>query len=401
MSPADHAESDRAGSAHVCRSSFCITPVAGLGSFGDLCMAAKLISSAQHRLRWHRLFTGAAIAGLVGWVTAHGGVAAAVSLSDNAANSAYLNGSWANGSNGGTGFGAWYQGPSGSGVNQNATWGFDTESAANIFGTTATPNINTTGVAWTLWSQNGTGSDSAIPTAYRGFDYSLASGATFSISMATDAIGTQGAEGFQLQNYNPTTNYATPILEVAAFASGSYYSVSYGGYTSSTPGFSHSFNTGIKSIHDGTSTGNNGNGLTITVNLTGPSTASITLTPLASAQGSAETFTNLALNPAPINQLMLFNDNLGSSAQNAYFNNLQVSTPVPEPTALGLLVCGLAALPLIRRRGRQLLRTADSNAIDSVDNTDGGALRMISDSAALNRVLKTPAPMQRSEREWI
>ena len=110
-------------------------------------MAAKLISSAQHRLRWHRLFTGAAIAGLVGWVTAHGSVAAAVSLSDNASNFAYSNGGWANGSNGGTGFGSWQQGPSGSGVNQNATWGFDTESAANIFGTTASPNINTSGVA--------------------------------------------------------------------------------------------------------------------------------------------------------------------------------------------------------------------------------------------------------------
>jgi hypothetical protein len=319
-------------------------------SFGDICMAAKLIGSAQHRLRRHRLFMGAAVAGMVGWVTAHGGVAAAVSLSDNAANVAYSNGTWSNNSNGGIGFGPWYQGPIGSGVNQNATWGFDTESAANIFGTSATPNINTSNVAWTLWSQNGTGSDPAIPTAYRGFNYPLVSGATFSISMATDAMGTQGAEGFQLQSYNPTTNYATPILEVAAFASGSYYAVSYGGYSSSTVGFSNSFATGIKSTHDGSSSGNNGNGLNILVDLTGPATASITLTPLATAQGSAETFTGLALNTNSINQIMLFNDNLGSSAQNAYFNNLQVTDPVPEPTALALLGCALLALPLLRRK---------------------------------------------------
>jgi hypothetical protein len=297
---------------------------------------------------------GAAVAGMVGWVTAHGGIAAAVSLSDNASNIAYSNGSWAAGSNGGAGFGPWYQGPAGSGVNQNATWGFDTESAANIFATTASPNINTNGVAWTLWSQNGTGSDPAIPTAYRGFDYAMVSGATFSINMATDAIGTQGAEGFQLQNYNPSTGYATPILEVAAFASGSYYAVSYGGYDAASAGFSNSFATGIKSIHDGTSTGNNGNGLAITVNLTGPATASITLTPLTSAQGSSETFTGLALNSDAINQIMLFNDNLGSAAQNAYFNNLQVSDPVavPEPAAWLLLACGCMALPLIQRRRR-------------------------------------------------
>ena len=315
-------------------------------------MAAKLISSVQHRSRWPRLLSGAAVAGMVGWVTAHGGVAAAVSLSDNAANSAYAGGMWNSNSNGGTGFGPWYQGPAGSGAGQNATWGFDTESAANIFGTSATPNINTSGVAWTLWSQNGSASDPAAPTAYRGFNYPLVSGATFSINMATDAIGTQGAEGFQLQNYNAATGYATPILEVAAFASGSYYSVSYGGYTAISPGFSNSFATAIKSAHDSSSSQNNGNGLMVSVNLTGSATASVTITPLGTAQGNAETYTGLALNTDSINQLMLFNDNLGSSAQNAYFNNLQVSDPVtvPEPTALAILGCACLALPLMPRK---------------------------------------------------
>ena len=363
-------------------------------------MAAKLIGSSQHRLRRHRLFMGAAVAGMVGWVTAHGGVAAAVSLSDNASNFAYSNGGWANGSNGGTGFGSWQQGPSGSGVNQNATWGFDTESAANIFGTTASPNINTSGVAWTLWSQNGTASDPAPPTAYRAFDYSLQSGATFSINMATDAMGTQGAEGFQLQNYNATTGHATPILEVAAFASGSYYGVSYGGY-SSTTGFSNSFATTIKSIHDGSSTGNNGNGLTVTVDLTAPSTASITLTPLAAAQGSAETFTNLALNSNPINEIMLFNDNLGSSAQNAYFNNLQVSTPVPEPAVLLLLSCGLLALPLMRRRALQLLRSVELSELETTDFTDHTDTDAGGNFSVFNFQFSSCDHKNRSERESI
>ena len=75
----------------------------------------------------------------LGTLGAHSAASGAVSLSDNAANAAYTNNVWATGTNGGTGFSPWYLTPdiSQSGVNQSATWGFDTESASNIFGTTA------------------------------------------------------------------------------------------------------------------------------------------------------------------------------------------------------------------------------------------------------------------------
>jgi hypothetical protein len=285
------------------------------------------------------LILAVAFTPMIGW-GAHSAAYGAVSLSDMASNTAYAAGTWATGANGGTGFAPWQLVPdvSQSGVNQGATWGFDTESAANVFGVTANPNINTNGVAWALWSQNGTGTDPVAQTAYRKFDYALVPGATFSIDMTTDAMGTQGAEGFQLQNYNPSTNFATPILEVAAFASGTYYGMSWGGYTSSTSGFSNSVSSTISSVHDGTAAGNNGNGLQVTVTMGNSNTATVTLTPLNTSV-PGETFSSLTLTNMPINQLALFNDNLGSSYQADYFNNINITDPVstPEPTSLMLL----------------------------------------------------------------
>ncbi len=296
---------------------------------------------------------------LIGFAEAHSAARGAVSFSDQASNTAYANGMWTTGSNGGSGFAPWQLVPdvAQSGVNQSATWGFDTESAANVFGVTASPNIDSNGVAWTLWSQNATGTDPVAQTAYRKFNYALVPGATFSVDMTTDAIGTQGAEGFQLQNYDPSTNYATPILEVAAFASGSDYSVSWGGYTTSVPGFANSVSSTISSVHDGSAGGNNGNGLEVTVTIGNSNTASVTLTPLNTAvQG--QTFSSLTINNLPINQLALFNDNLGSNYQADYFNNINITDPVstPEPTSLGLML-GLMLIPglgLMKKTARKL-----------------------------------------------
>ncbi len=307
----------------------------------------------QDGTRYRVLLTAAAFTSIVA-IGAHSAARGAVSLSDNAANSAYAGGQWVTGSNGGSGFGAWQLVPdiSQSGVNQSATWGFDTESAANIFGVTANPNINTNDVAWALWSQNATGTDPVAQTAYRSFNYALAPGATFSIDMATDAIGTQGAEGFQLQNYNPATNYATPILEIAAFAGGSYYGVSWGGYSSSSQGFASSQSSTISSAHDGTAIGNNGNGLQVTVTIQNDDTASVTLTPLNTAV-LGETFSSLTLNSLPINELALFNDNLGSTYQADYFNNIDATDPVAVPEPSSLLMTGLVLLPMLLQIGKR------------------------------------------------
>ncbi len=296
-----------------------------------------------------RRVASAAVAGLVGWAMGHSAAVHAVILaSDNAANTAYSGGAWANGSNGGTGFSQWFQGPTGSGVNQAATWGFTTATASTVFGTYATPNIDTNGVSWSMGAYNGTSSDPAGPGAYRDLNTSLQVGQTLQLSMATGYMSNPGQEGFQIQNFNSTTGYGTPLFQIAAAGSGSYYVFSYGGYTSPTTGFADSQLTGIASAHTGVTTPNNGNGITVAFTLESPTSFNLTITPLADPS-AAETFTNLTLTNLPVNQLFLYNDNLGLAAQYAYFNNLEV-TATPEPAPAAMVLGGVAMLALMRRR---------------------------------------------------
>lgn len=296
-----------------------------------------------------RRVASAAVAGLIGWAMGHSAAVRAVILaSDNAANTAYSGGAWANGSNGGTGFGPWFQGPTGSGVDQVATWGFTTQTASTVFGQYVTPNIDTSSVSWSMGAYNGTSSDPAAPYAYRDLNNALQVGQTLQLSMATGYMSNPGQEGFQIQNFNSTTGYGTPLFQVAAAGSGNYYAISYGGYTSPTTGFAYSQLTGIASAHTGVTTPNNGNGITVAFTLESPTSFNLTLTPLADP-AAAETFTNLTLTDLPVNQLFLYNDNLGLASQYAYFNGLAV-TATPEPAPAMLMLAGLATLALIPRR---------------------------------------------------
>ena len=283
----------------------------------------------------------------LGTMGVHSAAQGAVNLSDNASATAYAGGAWANQSNGtingAAGLGPWYQGPAGSGVNQAATWGFFTGSSANIYGTTAAGTIDTNGQSWGIYANNGSGSDTAGPFAYRGFTaLSAANGntSTLSLSMVTGAMSNPGQEGFELQSYNPTTGYATPIFQVAATGSGNYYSLSYGGYTAANPGFTNSMNTTIKSVNDGTSTGNDGSGITVAFTLESPGTFQVTVTPMNAAQGAAySTGVLTGLNSLPINQLMVYNNNAGLASQYDYFNSLQITepNPTPEPATLTMM----------------------------------------------------------------
>lgn len=321
--------------------------------------------SAGFNLRCRTLVSVAAAAGLVGFFMAHSAVQGAVSLSDNAANSAYPSGTWpalSNGSsNGVAGLGPWYQGPSGSGVGQAATWGFFTGPSQYIYGTTAASTIDTGGVSWGIYANNGSGSDPSAPYAYRGFTPMTASaGSTSSLSlgMVTGTMSNPGQEGFELQSYNATTGYATPIFQVAATGSGNYYTFSYGGYTTSNPGFTNSVTTGIKSVNDGSSSQNDGSGIAVRFTLKGATSFEVTVTPMNSAQGT--TFDSGVLtgfNSLPINQLMVYNNNAGLASQYDYFNSLQITepNPTPEPSAL-LLMSGAAGCALLVRRRNWRLR---------------------------------------------
>lgn len=312
-------------------------------------MSTVLKSFFDSRSPRARRVASAAVAGMIGWAMGHSAAVRAVILaSDNAANSAYSGGTWSGTSNGGTGFSQWFQGPSGSGVSQAATWGFATATASTVFGTYATPNIDTSGVSWSMGAYNGTSSDPAAPYAYRDLNTPLQIGQTLQLSMATGYMSNPGQEGFQIQNYNSTTGYGTPLFQIAAAGSSNYYAISYGGYTSPTTGFAYSQLTGIASAHTGVATPNNGNGITVAFTLESPTSFNLTITPLADPS-AAETFNNLTLTGLPVNQLFLYNDNLGLASQYAYFNNLEV-TATPEPAPAALLLSSLLLLALIPRR---------------------------------------------------
>ena len=327
-------------------------------------MAAKLGGAAAvNSPKRRRMIIAAALAGLVG-VMARSATSGAASLaSDNASNSPYstgggASGQWSAGQNGGSGFQSWWVGTNtygpnstGSGVDQSGKWGFDQQSASSVFGTAVTPNINTNqppfnpalGNSWVMWSSGVEPVDPVNQLGFRPFNSNLTVDESFSINIATGNMGTQGAEGFQLQNLTgspyPNGGYSTPLFEFAAFGGGTDYLFDSGGYTTSTQGFTNSVLTGIKSVHDGSSTQNNGNGLTVTFTLTSSTSFTLTVTPLGSNQGSAETFYNQVLTKqtnngqVPLNQLMLFNDNLGTDGtQYFYSNSMQISSMVLDWT---------------------------------------------------------------------
>ncbi|HTV49324.1 MAG TPA: autotransporter-associated beta strand repeat-containing protein [Phycisphaerae bacterium] len=319
-------------------------------------MAAKLGGAAAvYNPKSRRIIMAAALAGLVGVMARSATCGAASLASDNASNSPYSGGQWSTGQNGGSGFSSWWVGTptfgsnsTGSGVDQSSTWGFNDSSAYDLFGTTASPNINTDqnpfnpseGNSWDMWSSDVEPVDPVGQVGYRPFSSNLAVGESFSINIATGNMGTQGSEGFQLQNLtgNPYPNggYSTPLFEFAAFGSGTYYAFDSGGYATKSSGFSNHVLTGIKSVHDGSSTENNGNGLTVTFTLTSSTSFTLTVTPLSSNQGTAESFYNEILTnqnsedeSLPLNQLMLYNDNLGTEGtQSFYSNSMQISSMV-------------------------------------------------------------------------
>lgn len=320
-------------------------------------------------LRHRKIISAAVAAGLVGFLMAHSAVKGAVSLSDNASASAYPSGAWpvlSNGStNGVAGLGPWYQGPAGSGVGQAATWGFFTGPSQYIYGTTANATIDTAGVSWGIYANNGSGSDPAAPYAYRGFTPMTASSgntSSFSLGMVTGPMSNPGQEGFQLQSYNAASGYATPIFQIAATGSGNYYTFSYGGYTAANPGFTNSVSTGIKSVNDGSGSQNDGSGIVVTFTLKSSTSFDVSVAPVNSAQGA--TFDSgllTGLNNLPISQLMVYNNNAGLASQYDYFNSLRITEPnaTPEPAALLLMTVAAGGALLVGRRDWRLRRRVD------------------------------------------
>lgn len=306
------------------------------------------IRPAVHRVLRERLgafFMIAVAASALGLVATAN--AAAV---DNASMPAYNSG-WTNNSNGGTGFQPWslvpftynQTDPSG------PTAGFLIQSSSTAYGTTATPNIDTypngiggigvQGASFAIYANNADANGSnllADPAAYRPFTNAMGVGDTFSMNVLTPALNQANSQvGFELQDV--INGVATPVFNFYSLGSATTYGINYG------PNLANFIDTGLST--------NNANGINVALTLTGPTTASVVLTPLDAEL--PKTFANLSLGTGTaINQAMLYNDNLSyTGSQYTYYNSLSVSgAAVPEPTTLAILVVGLLVATGLRRR---------------------------------------------------
>jgi 1,4-alpha-glucan branching enzyme len=213
-------------------------------------------------------------------------------------------GIWSNGSQAGSGFGAWQFSPTTN--NANASY-FIQSSVMNENGGSpgnGSNDINSGGVAWGIMAQNGT-----VANATRSFPSGLTSGQSFQIDMDNGNIISGGSVGFSLQNSSSNAVWQFYFQGGAA-----NYTINAG----STNGTAIPFTRA---------------GLHTTFTLTSATTYSFTVlayTPggLAGA-GTTYNYNGTLLSPSggqSITSARLFNFEAGAGTNNtAYFNNLSIS----------------------------------------------------------------------------
>lgn len=241
--------------------------------------------------------------------------AAAVVASDNASNSAY-NGGWANGSNGGTGFGPWALSPQ---PNSNNGGFFIGSSANNGDGGANVPpptDIDVLNKAWGLYANTGTTSEAVRPLTG-----SLDVGQRILVNFDNGFIDDLGVVAFRLLGGGATR------LEFGFVGGQQHYFVTDDGGTR---------DAGINFTDEG---------LAIDVGLTSDDAYALLVTP---SGGVRRTFTGTLSGAAGsgVDAIAVVNNNAGSFGQrDAFLNSLRV---VPEPGTLGLLAVGAGGL--LRRR---------------------------------------------------
>ena len=243
---------------------------------------------------------------------------AALTASDNAANAAY-SGGWANGSNGGTGFGAWSltQTTAGSGAA-----GQFIGNSTSVGGPGA--DINTSSKAFGMFGHDGA-PNNGTSTSTRLFSGDLSVGQTFSIDIAVNFRN--GQKGFDLLNSGSATIFN---LNIGNPGSGDDYVVNNATTGGGSLGNTYNQNTAFHiSLTQTTLSGG-----TWTVNRTGGVTSN-----------ASGTYTGVGAG------FKLYEDQTSSNANenNLFANNMSV---VPEPSTVSLLLgsSAFAGFFLLRRK---------------------------------------------------
>jgi hypothetical protein len=275
-----------------------------------------------------KLMTAVLFFGLVG-------VAAQASLiaADSADDSAYDSG-WANGSNGGYGFGAWSLSTSIADTDRN---GHFIGSSANNGVAPPSGNIDTAGRSWGLYANGSDAVNNALSAGYRPFTGALSVGQTLTLSMDNGLIDTSYLVGFTLLNSDPATPLPFGVLPNSntrfgfSFVGGeATYQLSLGDGVG-----------GVTTINTGFGFTDGGMNLAFTLLANDEYSFSINGgTPLTGSLGG--TFGEA------INGVAVYNYRAGpDSGNDAFFNSMSI---VPEPSTAMLIGVGLFALVGLRRR---------------------------------------------------
>lgn len=225
---------------------------------------------------------------------------------------------WTNGSNGGSGFGAWQLTPS---SNSNNAGFFLGNSANN--GSVPSGNINSAnGTAFGLYANSGQTASAVRPFT----GGALAVGQTLSLQMDNGWIDNSRVVGFSLQ-----TSGGANVLEFYFRGGTANYIINVGGVETTT----------AVAYTDG--------GLSLAFTLTSPTTYALDVTRLVNSQ--VFNLTGSFGSPASIERLRLFNFSAGGGgAYDAFFNHLrigEVPTPPPPDPVIPLPTASLMGMALL------------------------------------------------------
>ncbi len=228
---------------------------------------------------------------------------------DNAANAAYTSG-WANGSNGGSGFGAWAL------TNDGASSGSFIGDSTTLNAANTGANINTSGKSFGMFGHTGQTSN-----AIRPFIGDLSVGQTFSIDIAVNFRN--GNKGFDLRNSSAAAIFTFSIT-------GNDYVVS--NATTGNGSIGSAFSTNTK--------------FTISLAQTSAGAGTWTITRSGGVSDlDTGTYTGAG---ASIKLFESQTTGSGAAEDNLFANNLSI---VPEPSTVALLaLSSLGMIQMLRRR---------------------------------------------------